>query len=100
MDMGLFLEYIEPNLLVLVPTLWGIGMVIKVSPLPNRYIPIVLMIFSCLLSGLHLFATQLIFDKSSVSALIFAIITQGSIIWLISWYGYEKMIRNIVKDKK
>ena len=83
----LILEYIDPQLVILVPMLWGIGMAVKKSSIENRFIPVVM---------LHLMSSKLTLDSQSVSAMLFAVVTQGSVIWLRAWLGYE----NLLKDRE
>ncbi len=85
-------DYIDPQLVILVPMLWGIGMAVKKSKISNRYIPFILLVCSCLVAGLHLVSTKFIFDVQGMAACAFAAITQGSVIWLCAWLGYEKFL--------
>lgn len=96
MDIELIQQYIDPQLLILVPMLWGIGMAVKKSSIQNRFIPLILLTCSCTVTMLHLTSTKIIFDYEGISACLFAGITQGSVIWLCSWIGYEKFLH----DKK
>ena len=40
-------EYIDPQLFIVVPMLWGIGMAVKRSKIENRFIPLILLLCSC-----------------------------------------------------
>lgn len=92
MDIEMISKYIEPKLLILVPTLWGIGMAIKQSKIENRFIPIILMMLSCFISAIYISSTRTIFDFQSFAACLFASITQGCVIWSFAWYSYEKFL--------
>lgn len=92
----LILEYIDPQLVILVPMLWGIGMAVKKSSIENRFIPAVLLVCAWAVVMLHLMSSKLTLDSQSVSAVLFAVITQGSVIWLRAWLGYE----NLLKDRE
>ncbi|MEG1049047.1 MAG: phage holin family protein [Oscillospiraceae bacterium] len=92
MDLELIAKYIEPQLLILVPTLWGIGMAVKKSKIDNRFIPIILLVVACLISGMHLLSTKQVFDTRSLFSCMFASITQGCVIWLCAWVTYEKYL--------
>lgn len=94
MTMELIQQYIEPQLLILIPMLWGIGMAVKKSSIQNRFIPLILLISSCCVSMLHLTSTKVILDPQSLAACLFAAITQGSVIWLCAWVGYEKFLHD------
>ncbi len=93
MSLENLLKFIDPALLVLMPTLWGIGMLIKRSAIKNRFIPLILMICSCVLSAMYLSSTRLIFDYMDFMSWLFSSFTQGCIIWLITWICYEKFIK-------
>lgn len=93
MDLDILGQYIEPQLLILVPMLWGIGMAVKSSSIQNRFIPLILLLSSCGVSLLHLTSTNIIFNAQGISACLFAAITQGSVIWLCAWGSYEKFLK-------
>lgn len=96
MDFEMISKYIEPRLLVLVPTLWGMGMAFRQSKMENKYIPVILLVFSCFITATHITATHIIFDFSGIMATIFASVTQGCVIWLVAWSTYEKFLH--IKD--
>lgn len=87
-------EFIDPQLLIVVPMLWGIGMAVKKSTIKNKFIPLILLACSCGVVMLHLTSANMILDSVALSACIFAGITQGSVIWLCAWAGYEKVLRD------
>lgn len=93
MNLEMIQEYIDPQLIILVPMLWGIGMAVKKSSLQNRFIPFILLVCSCFVVMLHLFSAKVVLDSMAVSACIFAAVTQGSVIWLCAWLGYEKLLK-------
>lgn len=93
MDIEIIKEFIDPQLLVVVPMLWGIGMAVKKSTIENRFIPAVLLMCSCGVVMLHLMSTNLLLDSQTVAACMFAGISQGSVIWLAAWLGYEKILK-------
>ena len=84
------LELITPELLILIPTCWGIGLLIKSSKLPNRAIPIVNCIISILLAVLYLFTMN---PTAPIGLNIFSAFTQGVVCWIIAWITYEKVIK-------
>lgn len=43
---------------------------------------------------LHLMSTRLVLDSRSVFAMLFAVATQGSVVWLAAWMGYEKLLKD------
>lgn len=93
MNIENLLKFIDPALLVLMPTLWGIGMVIKRSAINNRFIPLILMICSCVFTSMYLSSTRLIFDYQDFMFWLFSSVTQGCVIWLATWFCYEKFIK-------
>lgn len=93
MDIEVIREYIDPQLLIVVPMLWGIGMAVKKSSIKNNFIPFILLVCSCAVVMLHLTGTNLITDSTALAGCIFAGLTQGSVIWLAAWTGYEKLLK-------
>ena len=73
-----FEDYIKPELLVLIPVLYLIGVAIKRSNLNDRWIPIVLGAAGVVLAGLYIFATttDMSGGKDAVMA-VFVALTQG-----------------------
>ena len=93
-------EYIDPQLFIVVPMLWGIGMAVKRSKIENRFIPLILLLCSCSVVLLYLTSTKFIFDVGQITACVFAAITRGSVIWLRAWLSYEKFLKEDKGDKK
>ena len=72
-----FEDYIKPELLVLIPVLYLVGVAIKKSNLNDRWIPIVLGAAGVVLAGLYIFATtDMSGGKDAVMAVLVAL-TQG-----------------------
>ena len=40
MNLEMIQEYIDPQLIIVVPMLWGIGMAVKKSTITNKFIPL------------------------------------------------------------
>lgn len=80
-----FVEYIKPELLILVPVLYIIGAMIKDSQtISNRYIPAILGCIGVLLSLLY------VIGSTGISATgIFTAITQGILIAGTAVYTHE-----------
>jgi hypothetical protein len=72
--------YIKPEMLILIPVLYLIGIGIKKSNLKDCVIPFVLGGISILLSALYLFATSDITGVKDIAMAIFVAITQGILI--------------------
>jgi hypothetical protein len=71
-------DYIKPELLVLVPVMYLIGMGCKKSALiADNYIPLVLGAVSVLLSGVWVLATSPVGSFQEVCTAVFTAVTQG-----------------------
>ena len=79
-------EYISPELFILVPVLYILGIVIKKSIIKDKLIPILLGLISILLTGLYLFATVEFNNIKEVLMIIFTTLTQGILIAAVSVY--------------
>lgn len=79
-------EYISPELFILVPVLYVLGMAIKKSIIKDKLIPILLGLVSILLTGLYLFATVDFNNIKEVLMIIFTALTQGTLIAAASVY--------------
>ena len=70
-------QYLKPELLVLIPVLYFIGMAMKKSSISDNFIPVLLGVFGILLSVTYLIATVDVNTYKDVAILIFTGITQG-----------------------
>ena len=70
-------NYIKTELLVLVPVLYFVGMGLKKSKLPDKWIPVTLGVVSIFLAALWLFATTKIEGVRELVLALFSSITQG-----------------------
>ena len=70
-------DFIKPELLILIPVLYFIGLGIKKSSIPNKNIPLLLGIISIFLSTLWVFSTSEINNWQDVANAVFVSITQG-----------------------
>lgn len=71
------INLIKPELLVLIPVLYTIGIGIKKSSIPDKYIPFILGCISIFLSTLWVFSTNDIESWRNVLRAIFISVTQG-----------------------
>ncbi len=92
------MEYIKPELLVLVPVLYLIGTAIKKSKIADKFIPWILGGVSVALSALWIFATSFPADASAAAMAIFTAITQGVLIAGASVY-VNQLVKQTGKDK-
>ena len=71
------MNFIKPELLILVPVLYTVGLGIKKSKTPDRLIPIILGSFSVFLSLLWVFSTSDIKNWQDAVYAVFVSVTQG-----------------------
>lgn len=90
-------EYISPELLILVPVLYVLGIGIKKSKLKDSLIPAVLGLVGILLTGLYLFATSDYNTAKEVMVIVFNSITQGVIIAAVSVY-FNQLYKQFKKN--
>lgn len=79
-------EFIKPELLILIPVLYFIGMAIKKSNASNAIIPFILGGLGVVLSGIYLFAVDEINGKQAIATAIFTAFTQGVLVAAASVY--------------
>ena len=90
-------EYIKPELMILIPVLYLLGMAGKKNKyFADKWIPIVLGTISIFLTGLYVFATTDINNAKEVVMLIFTTITQG--ILLAGAAVYANQIYKQIKE--
>lgn len=92
-----FTDYIKPELLILIPVLYIIGLVLKKSALSDKFIPLILGGAAILLSGVWTFATCEISDYHCVLNGLFASVTQGILCAGTSVYGHQLYKQIIIK---
>lgn len=72
-----FEEFIKPELLILIPVLYLVGMAVKKSALKDKYIPLILGAVAVVLAGLYVFATTDITGSKAAVMAVFVALTQG-----------------------
>ena len=72
-----FEEFIKPELLILIPSLYVVGLGLKKSRIRNKYIPLLLGVISITLSAAWVVASSDISTLKDASYAIFVSITQG-----------------------
>ena len=70
-------NYIKPELLVLIPVLYFVGIGIKKSAMSDKYIPLLLGCIGIVLSALWVFATSTVMGGQAIALAAFTAITQG-----------------------
>lgn len=71
------MNYIKPELLVLIPVLYFVGIGIKKSAMSDKHIPLLLGCIGIVLSALWVFATSSVSGGKDVALAVFTAITQG-----------------------
>lgn len=75
MDMELYKEFIKPEILILIPVLYLIGVMIKSTTLiKDKYIPLVLGIVGIVLVTVYMLATE---GAENIYMAVFTAVTQG-----------------------
>ncbi len=76
-----FVSYIEPELLVLIPVLYVIGMVLKnLEEVKDKFIPIILLALGIAIAVLYVLATESLGTGQEVAAAVFTAICQGALV--------------------
>lgn len=70
-------DYIKTELLVLIPVLYIIGIGLKKSKLPDKWIPMALGAMAVILSAVWVVATEEITGIQDTAAALFTAVTQG-----------------------
>lgn len=90
-------EYIKPELLILIPVLYFIGVGIKKSKVKDNLIPLLLGSAGIILSGIYLFAAEQVVGSQAVFTAIFTAITQGILCAAAAVYA-NQIIKQSGKD--
>ena len=89
-------EMIKPELLILIPVLYFIGVAIRESEkIKNEYIPILIGIIGVAIAMVYVLATEPIGTGQGILLAVFTAITQGVLVAGVSVY-----INQIIKQKK
>lgn len=88
-----FQDYIKTELLVLIPVLYFVGIGLKKSKLPNKYIPISLGIFAVVMSSVWVVGTVEISGLQELASAIFTAVTQGILVASASVYANQLYIQ-------
>lgn len=82
-------DYIKTELLILVPVLYFLGIGLKKSKLPDKWIPIIIGISSVVLSAVWVVATTDIAGLQETANAIFTAVTQGVLVAGASVYANQ-----------
>lgn len=72
-----FQQFIKPELLILIPVLYLVGIAIKKSNIADKHIPWILGVAGVILSVIYLISTEPIHGAQEVATALFTAITQG-----------------------
>lgn len=86
-------DYIKTELLILIPVLYFIGIGLKKSKLPDKWIPTVLGVFAVALSAVWVIATSDISGLQETASAIFTAVTQGVLTAGASVYASQLYIQ-------
>lgn len=86
-------EYIKPELLVLIPVIYIIGLILKKSKCADKWIPVVLGVVAIVLSTMWVFSTSDIIGFMDVVHLLFVSFTQGILVTGASVYFNQLYIQ-------
>lgn len=84
-----FEDFIKPELLILIPVLYLIGLAIKKSTIADKFIPLLLGGFGVSLSALWVFATSDYSGGREIATAVFTAITQGILLAGASVYANQ-----------
>ncbi|MBS5343360.1 MAG: phage holin family protein [Clostridium sp.] len=97
-----FTEYIKPELLILIPVLYIIGMAAKkTSLIANKLIPLIVGTIGILLSVIYVLATTTLGSPQLIAMAIFTALTQGVLTGGASVYAnqiFKQFKNNSSKD--
>ncbi len=86
-------DYIKTELLILVPVLYLIGVGLKRSKVPDKWIPVLLGVSSVALSSVWVFATVEVFGVQEIASAIFTAVTQGILVAGASVYANQLYVQ-------
>lgn len=82
-------DYIKTELLILIPVLYFIGIGVKKSKLPDKWIPITLGLSAIVLCTIWVIATTEISGLQETASAIFTAVTQGVLVAGTSVYANQ-----------
>lgn len=86
-------DYIKTELLILIPVLYFLGIGLKKSKLPDKWIPTILGIFAVVLSAVWVIATVEVTGVQETASAIFTAVTQGILLAGASVYVNQLYIQ-------
>ncbi len=92
-------DYIKTELLILVPVLYFVGIGLKKSKLPDRWIPFALGITAVVLSAIWVIATGDICGVKQAASALFTAVTQGVLVAGASVYVNQLYVQANKKEE-
>lgn len=92
------MDYIKPELLVLIPVLYLIGVAVKKSKAADKYIPWILGGVSVALSALYILAASFPTNAADAALAVFTAITQGVLLAGASVYA-NQLVKQTGKEE-
>ncbi len=86
-------DYIKTELLILVPVLYFLGLGLKKSKMPDKWIPAILGLSAIVLSAIWVVATTEISGLQEAASAIFTAVTQGVLVAGASVYANQLYIQ-------
>lgn len=90
-----FLDFIEPELFILVPVLYVLGTMIKKSSFDDKWIPLILGGMGVILSAVYMISARFPLEFAELLGVVYASVTQGILCASGSVYA-----NNIIKQFK
>lgn len=94
----MLMQYVMPELFVLIPVLYALGVLIKKSDISNKYIPLYLGMLSVVLCTIYVFSATDVYTVKEGLAAMFVSITQGILCASISVYA-NQLVKQANKDE-
>lgn len=93
-----FQEFVKPELLILIPVLYLIGIALKKSPIADKHIPLILGISGVFLSAVYLIASEPLKGSQAFATMLFTAITQGILVAGASVYA-NQIVKQLKKEE-
>lgn len=91
-------EFIKPELIVLIPVLYILGVAFKTSDVADKYIPLILGGASIFLCAMYVISVSVITNFKEVCMALFTGITQGILCAGASVY-FNQIVKQLNKDE-
>lgn len=86
-------EYIKTELLILIPVLYFVGIGMKKSKIPDKWIPLMLGAIGILLSSIWVIASTSLTGLQEILSAVFSAVTQGVLVAGTSVYANQIYIQ-------